>query len=293
MWGLSPLGSVPSGGGTFTSPIWDTVGLWQLLPTPWQSCRHCPPSLPASQTLPHGPTHGAELAGLSPAKGRSGGLPLGVHSHLPVPQQGCRDWGSLWMQQGWGWAQPRCDPQGCSGHAPFSRSRSLPLALRSLFWFHLVSPARFLRLLPVGSIPCAHLCELPGTSRTEVPWAWLAGHGSAGSVLQAHLAEGVPGSVPRWWFPAASRGSPHQPGASRGPPLPAQRRLEIIKHIIYLAKLCARIRKRAGIRSPPGDRRQRVPPGFCFQCQHSAALKPWERSSLKWQLWSQAINLTS
>ncbi|KAL2299530.1 hypothetical protein Nmel_014193, partial [Mimus melanotis] len=57
------------------------------------------------------------------------------------------------MEQDWGWAQPR--------------------------------------LLSVGSIPCAHLCELSSSSGMQVPWARLARHGSPGSVLQAHLARGV------------------------------------------------------------------------------------------------------
>lgn len=182
MWGLAPLDSVPSGGGMFSSSIWDTVGLWQLHPTPWQSCHHCPLPSQHPRHFHMVPSMG-DVPGLSPAKGRSGVLPLGVCSHLTMDQQGCRDWGFLWMQQGWRWAQPRYDPQGWSGHAPFSRSRSLLLALGSLFLFYLlslVSPTRIPRLLPVGSIPCAHFCELPSTSRTEVPWAWLTRHGSAG-----------------------------------------------------------------------------------------------------------------
>lgn len=265
--------------------------LWQLHHTPWQRCHHSPSSLPASQTLLHGPRHGADAQGFFPMRGRCGMLPLSVHSHLTVDQDCCR----LTLDgAGLGMGSAQASPSGLVWSCTFLQVQvSAPGSMGSLFQFHLlslVSPARFPRLLSVGSIPCAHLRELSSTPRMEFPWAWLARHGSPGSVLQAHLARGVSCAG---CLGGASWGSPHQPGASRGPPLPAQHRLEIIKRIISLAKLCARIRKRAGIRSPPGDRRQRVPPGFCFQCQHSAALKPWERSSLKWQLWSQAINLTS
>lgn len=68
----------------------------------------------------------------------------------------------------------------------------------------------------MGSIPCAHLCELSGTSRMEVPWAWLAGHGSPGLVLQAHLARGV--SQAR----CLGGGSQPLPGALPISPVPAE-----------------------------------------------------------------------
>lgn len=271
----------------FTSPIWDTVGAAAAPSHPMAKLPSLPSSLPASQTSPHGPSHGADVQGLSPKQGKVWDAPFGC---AQPPRCGPAQAAGIWAEQVWGWAQPRHDPQGQSGHAHFSRSRSLPLAP----WAHFSSStcsAWFPQLHFPGSFPWAQFPVLTSVSSPAPPeWRFL-GHGSLDTGLQARFSRHTSPEVSPGL--GASRGSPHQPGASRGPPLPAQHRLEIIKHIIYLAKLCARIRKRAGIRSPPGDRRQRVPPGFCFQCQHSAALKPWERSSLKWQLWSQAINLTS
>jgi len=140
---------------------------------------------------------------------------------------------------------------------------------------------QFFRLSPVGS---ALQARLPGG-------------GSPGSTLQVPLS-GV--SLEAWCllggFPGSSPGGlPGQPSASRGPPLPnrALRRLEIIKCMICLAKLCATTRKWAGVHSPPEDWRQRVPSASFFNASTRDALKLRECSSLKRQLRSKAINLTS
>jgi len=167
---------------------------------------------------------------------------------------------------------------------------------------------QFFRLSPVGS----------------ALQAWLPGGGSPGSTLQVPLSGvsleawcllgGFPGDSPgsallvplsgasleAWCllggFPGSSPGGlPGQPSASRGPPLPnrALRRLEIIKCMICLAKLCATTRKWAGVHSPPEDWRQRVPSASFFNASTRDALKLRECSSLKRQLRSKAINLTS
>lgn len=90
-------------------------------PVPSQHPRH-------PHMVPPSPHPGADARGLSPTKGRSGMLPLGVHSHLAVDQHGLQGLGLVWMEQDWGWAQPRHDPQGWSGHTHLTRSRSLVLA---------------------------------------------------------------------------------------------------------------------------------------------------------------------
>lgn len=196
-------------------PLWDTVGLWQLLPTPWQSCHHCPPSLPASQTLPHGPTHGTKLPGLSPAKRRSGGLPLGVHSHLPVPQQGCRDWGSLWMQQAGDGLSP-----GVTLRAALAMHLSLGSGLCPWLCAHFSGSTWFPQLDFSSSFPWAQFPVLTSVSSPAPPGRRFPGPGLLGMDLQARFSRHTLPKVSQARCPAG--GSQLLPGALPISPVPAE-----------------------------------------------------------------------
>lgn len=202
VWGLSPLGSVPRGGEHSPARSGTQWELWQLHPTPRQSCHHSPPSLPASQTFPHGATHGADVPGLSPATGRFGMLPLGVHCRPTVEQHGLQGFGLPSDAAGLGMAQSRRDPQGRSGHASFSRPSSLLLALGSLFkltWFP--------QLDFPGSFPWAGSPVLTSVSSPAPPGRRSLGPGLLAEDLRARFCgHTVPGVAPRLRAPPAAPG---------------------------------------------------------------------------------------
>lgn len=104
VWGLSLPGSVPSAGGTFTSPIWDTVGVVAAPSRPMAKLPSLPPFPPSMPDIPTRSHPWGRCTRAFPNPGESLGCSLWVcvRSHLAVEQHGLQGLGLTWDGAGLG-----------------------------------------------------------------------------------------------------------------------------------------------------------------------------------------------